>query len=113
MKQLFLICGIALLASCGKSGEKTFSIKNELDSALKMVNVYQYDESNTDLGAFTIRNIPAGSTSAKNELVFGTQKIELEGWDEDNHFHRLSDIIVLKPTGNTLIIFSYEGISAK
>ena len=50
MKQILLVCAVALLASCGKYGSGTFSIKNEYDEDLSIVTVVQYDEAGSNLG---------------------------------------------------------------
>ncbi|MFA5425866.1 MAG: hypothetical protein GX281_00485 [Bacteroidales bacterium] len=113
MKQILLVCAVALLASCGKYGSGTFSIKNEYDEDLSIVTVVQYDEAGSNLGKKTINGVPANSTSGRTEFVYGTDKIKVTAHVTGKLWIIESSLIKLKPIGNTVLVVANGTIKVK
>jgi|LSQX01.1.fsa_nt_gb hypothetical protein len=108
MKQfLLIICGIALLASCGKLGVTTYTVVNETDDEV-FISVVQYDSNGSDLGTYMMGTLPAHTESDRIEPVFGTVKIKVSGnfaTVSGFMYNVTSDIIILKPSENTKVYF--------
>ena len=113
MKQILLICAVVLLASCSKLGVGTFSIKNEYDKELVYVSITQYDEGGSNLGKISADAVPANSTSPKFTPVYGTDKIIVTVLVSGKILPIVSNLIKLKPIGNTVLVVSNEKIVAQ